>query len=102
MSYNASIDRINQLSVAADQARSRPRFDPSGIRCNRGKLVDISATGLAVRGSKWGKVGKTFTVELHSSMSQLVAEVEVVRIRSVGLLKHETGCRFVNPEEIGP
>jgi|GEM_PF-3520833 len=102
MSYNASVDRINHLSVAADQARARPRFNPAGMRCDRGKLVDISATGLAVRGSKWGKVGKAYMVELSSSTSRMVAEVEVVRVRSIGLFKHETGCRFVNPEEVGP
>lgn len=102
MSYNRCVERINQMSVAADQARTRPRFDPTGIRCDRGKLIDISATGLAVRGSKWGKIGKTYHVELCSSTARLVAEVEVVRIKSTGLLKCETGCRFVSPDQVGP
>ena len=89
------------MATADDQHRAKPRFDPTNIRCDKGKLVDLSASGLAVRsGSKWGRVGKTYQLQLSSPNGSLMADVEVVRIKGTGLFKTETGCRFLYPDQI--
>ncbi|MFT5423686.1 MAG: hypothetical protein ACI89L_001474 [Phycisphaerales bacterium] len=101
MDYNATIDRISQLSSAEDDHRAKPRFDPSMVRCDKGKLVDISASGFAVRSrGRWGGRGDVTAVELWSPNGRFMAQVEVMRVRRVGLLKFETGCRFTEPEAI--
>jgi len=101
MDYNATIDRINQMSQAEDQHRAKPRFDPSTVKCDKGRLVDISASGFAVRSvGRWGRRGDAATVELWSPNGRFAARVEVMRTRRVGLFRFETGCRFAEPELI--
>jgi len=101
MDYNGTIDRISQLANAEEAHRAKPRFDPSTVRCDKGKLVDLSASGIAVRSTgRWGQRGDVTVVELWSPNGRFMAQVEVMRTRRVGLFKTETGCRFTEPELI--
>lgn len=89
------------MAQAEDMHRAKPRFDPSTVRCDKGKLVDISASGFAVRSmGRWGGRGDVVVVELWSPNGRFRANAEVMRTRRVGLFKTETGCRFSEPELI--
>jgi hypothetical protein len=80
--------------------RGKPRFVASDVACERGRLVDFSATGLKIRYSRCPKlqVGEIMNLELFSEMGQHNCTAEVVWTTKKGFRKHEVGYRFIDPE----
>ncbi|MEO1008057.1 MAG: PilZ domain-containing protein [Planctomycetota bacterium] len=81
-----------------DQARRSGRVSTDCIRCDLGKVVDLSAGGLCLQGGgpKPGKKGEKITFRLDAGVGIVQFTGEIVRIGRRGLFGWEAGLRFVD------
>ncbi|MEZ6318092.1 MAG: PilZ domain-containing protein [Phycisphaerales bacterium] len=89
--------RRSQAEQNADNRRHSPRFNCTDALCGtKGRVLDVSKTGLRVRSRKRPSKG-TATLLLDSPGARLRVEVEVAWVVKAGR-EYEIGYRLMNPE----
>ena len=80
--------------------RGKPRFIAREVACERGRLVDFSASGLRIRYSRCPKlkVGDQMDLELFSNLGQHQCTAEVMWTEKKGFRNYEVGYRFTDLE----
>lgn len=88
-----------QEDLKKDEHRTKPRFKAREVTCERGRVSDMSASGLRIVYSRCPKflVGDLIDLELFSNLGQHNCLVEVVRVTKLGFRKYEVGLRFTDP-----
>lgn len=81
--------------------RRHGRVKCQHIACTLGTVVDLSASGLRVKGSGRPKVqtGDRFTMTIQTLEGPMLAPVQVAWSRKLAWRRHEIGVTFL---EIGP
>ncbi len=89
-----------QDGAKQDEHRVKPRFVAQDVNCERGRLVDFSASGVRVRYSKCPRLsqGDVIDLELFSNLGQHNCKVRAVRITKKGFRNFEVGFAFVDAE----
>ena len=82
----------------ADERRRAGRLKATSLRCNRGTVMDISATGLRLR--SWSRYTGTLDVKLCVGSRCVTLRAEVVWSKRLSFRKHEHGLAFrdITPE----
>jgi DnaJ-domain-containing protein 1 len=80
------------------RARAAERFVAAGLSCALGDVLDLSATGVRLRGSGKVKVdlGDILTITVASENQSVKVQSQVVWVRRRGLGRQEIGLKFVN------
>lgn len=83
-----------------NEHRQKPRFVAWEVACERGRVVDFSATGLRIRYSRCPKlkVGELMDLDLFSNLGQHNCTAEVMWTEKKGFRNYEVGYRFIDPE----
>ena len=81
--------------------RRHGRVKCQHVACTLGTVIDLSASGLRVRGPGIPRVkaGDCFTMTIQTLDGPMLAPVEVAWARRIGWRKHEIGITF---REVGP
>lgn len=87
------VDSFEQ-ALALDNRRAEVRFNPRGLKCDLGELIDISASGLRLISKR--KLKGTVTLRLWNDVSGLVLQAAVVWSKKIRMRKHEAGLEFIN------
>lgn len=87
------VDSFEQAK-AMDNRRADVRFNPKGLSCNLGELVDISAGGLRLISKR--KLKGTVTLRLWNDVSGLILQAAVVWTRKIRMRKYESGLEFIS------
>ena len=87
------VDTFEQ-ALALDNRRAEVRFNPNGLNCDLGELIDISAGGLRLMSKR--KLNGTVTLRLWNDVSGLVLQATVVWSKKIKMRKHETGLEFID------
>lgn len=82
------------------EARRHPRFRANTMVCDRGRVLDFSATGLRIdfpKGTRY-EVGQTAELCLQHPKGEHHCQAEVVWIKKTGRRSAEVGFRFADEE----
>ena len=79
-----------------NQKRRTGRIAPEGVKCDLGKVLDLSAGGLRIsgRGPKPGDEGDTILLSLDWGLDAMVFEGKIVRLERRGLFSWTAGISF--------
>lgn len=82
------------------ESRRHPRFRANSMGCDRGTVLDFSATGIRIDFSRCPRFEQGHAVELtlNSAKGQLLCPVEVVWVKKTGWRSAEVGFRFADEE----
>lgn len=80
------------------RARASERFSAAGLSCALGDVMDLSTTGVRLRGSGSPKValGEMVTITIGSDIQSVKVQARVVWTRRRGITSNEVGLQFVN------
>lgn len=81
-------------AVALPNRRRFRRFRVSGLNCDAGEVLDVSAAGVKLQSRR--KFKGIVNVRLWNEMTEVVLPASIVWSRRLGFRKHEAGLRFVN------
>jgi anti-anti-sigma factor len=87
------VENIDE-AVALPNRRKFGRFNLEHLKCDIGRIMDISAGGLRVRTDR--KPRGRVKLRLWDDRIDVVVEAEVAWSRRIRLRRHESGLRFVN------
>lgn len=82
------------------ESRTHPRFRANAMACERGTVLDFSATGIRIdfcRATRY-RPGQLVDLTLNSANGALRCPVEVVWVKKTGWRSAEVGFRFPDPE----
>lgn len=90
------INRPEPSGARPPNRRRCGRFRQQSLRCNLGRIVDVSATGLRLRRCWPMRKGATWSIAVkdHALGGPLVGRV--TWCRRVGFFAHEVGMEFVD------
>lgn len=88
-------------SERPENHRRHGRVKCQHVGCTLGTVLDLSASGLRIRGSGQPRVvtGDTFTMTIQTLEGPMLAPVKVAWTRRLGWRKQEIGVTFM---EVGP
>ncbi len=86
--------RATDRSYAGPERRGAVRVDVRELKCNLGRVLNISSGG--VRLLSWRKLRGWHEITLADSDGGVRIEAEVKWSRRHGLWKHEIGLQFLN------
>ncbi len=94
-----AIQRVTDRSYAGPERRSAVRFKLGQLKCNLGRVLDLSSGGLRLL--SWRKLKGRHEITLFDRDGGVRIEAEVRWSRRHGLFKHEIGLQFLNvPSDI--
>lgn len=82
------------------ESRRHPRFRANAMGCDRGTVLDFSATGIRIDFDRSPRFqpGQTVELTLNSANGQMLCPVEVVWVKKTGWRSAEVGFRFASEE----
>lgn len=83
------------------ESRRHPRFRANSLVCERGEVLDLSATGLRIRfrvKSFEHHPGESMEIALLSSRGEHRFSATVVRVKKIGRKNFEVGFQFPDAE----
>lgn len=89
-----AIQRATDRSYAGPERRRAVRVDVRQLKCNLGRVLDISSGGVRLLSRR--KLSGGHVIRLFDRDSDVHIDVEVRWSRRLGLWKHEIGLQFLN------
>jgi c-di-GMP-binding flagellar brake protein YcgR len=102
MAFEGKWTALKHLQEGEQQTdnRCKPRFLANNVNCERGKLLDFSASGVRVRYTRCPKFseGDVIDLELFSNLGQHNCSVKAIRITKMSFRNYEVGFEFTDME----
>ncbi len=86
--------RVADRSYAGPERRSAVRVDVRQLKCNLGRVLDLSSGGARLLSRR--KLRGWHVIRLFDTDGDVHIDVEVRWSRRLGLFKHEIGLEFLN------
>jgi hypothetical protein len=99
MAYGLPIPKsLRQPQASGANRREAGRVLVNGdVRCNLGRIVDLSATGMRLQSPR--RLANVHMVEISTRSITLQLPAEVVWCRRVGFRRHLAGLRFLEVDD---
>lgn len=81
-------------AIALANRRKFGRYRPGSVRCDRGKILDVSAAGLRLESRR--KLRGIVTLKLYDETDHLDLRAEVSWTKRLGFRRHEVGLHFAD------
>ncbi|MEM1355918.1 MAG: PilZ domain-containing protein [Planctomycetota bacterium] len=101
MPTNSSYMRLagsGELDTHRQERRAKGRMPMEGLRCNLGKIIDLSPGGVCLRrgGVLSWSVGKPLVLVFNSEGEKVAVQAQVARVMKDGIFSRRYGMQFVN------
>ncbi|MEE9131821.1 MAG: PilZ domain-containing protein [Phycisphaerales bacterium] len=89
-----AIQQVINCPYPGPERRRSVRFKLGELKCNLGRVLDLSSGG--VRLLHWRRLKGRHEITLYDRDGGVRVEAEIRWTRRLGLFKHEMGLQFVN------
>jgi len=93
-----ALTKDHGLEASADSGRKSGRMLVEGIKCNRGRLLDLSKAGAKILCRRDWPQGERRQVILTGTRVQVTVTAECRRVEKIGMFRYVVGVQFVDCE----
>jgi hypothetical protein len=93
-----ALSKDHGFGSTPDSGRKSGRMLVEGIKCSRGRLLDLSKTGARILSKSSWKRGERRQLVLTGSRVQVRVTAECRHCEKLGMFKHVVGVQFIDCE----